>query len=63
MLAIGICDDLCGAGRKFLNRPSSVYTAGEAFEFITAVNPYAFLELATQKKPALVFLDIDMEGP
>ena len=61
MTTIGICDD-CAEQVEVLKQTIIGLYGGEAFEFVTAVNPYAFLELAIQYKPALVFLDIDMAG-
>ena len=59
MLAIGVCDDNPGQVGLLIQYINGHQRAGD-FDIIASTDPEEFLELLVDKKPQLVFLDIDM---
>jgi DNA-binding LytR/AlgR family response regulator len=58
-LTVGICDD-CAEQVDLLKRYLDDYQGEDELIFVSATEPYLFLEQVRQMHPNLVFLDIDM---
>jgi DNA-binding LytR/AlgR family response regulator len=59
-LIVGICDD-CEEQVDLLNWYLNNYRGEDELVSVSATNPLRFLELAREKHPDIVFLDIDMK--
>ncbi len=60
-LTVGVCDD-CAEQVRLLKRYLEDYQGAKELAVFSETDPRRFLELAREKHPALVFLDVDMEG-